>query len=125
MNKNQKMKDSINELKSHKTLCKNINEVKDFLLFKIIFDNSQGKDQKDRFKDRLSKLEEIKKLFKQKINIEEIIENNENIFNEIKKELNKKEESKSNEFIEQVIKYFGIEKKYEENLLNIIKNEDS
>ena len=58
----------------------------------------------------------------QKINIEEIIENNENIFNAIKKELNKKEESKSNEFIEQMIKYFGIEKKYEEDLIIIFKS---
>ena len=115
------MKDSINELKRHKNLCEKVNEVKDFLLFKIIFDNSQGKDQEARFNDGLSKLEEIKKLFVQKINIEEIIEKNENIFNEIKRELSKKEESKSNEFIEQMIKYFGIEKKYEEDLISYLK----
>ena len=119
---NQKMKDSINELKRYKNLCEKVNEVKDFLLFKIIFDNSQGKDQEARFNDGLSKLEEIKILFAKNKNIEEIIEKNENLFNEIKRELSKKEESKSNEFIEQTIKYSGTERKYEEDLIIIFKS---
>ena len=42
------------------------------------------------------------------IDIEIIFEDYKNIFNNIKEELSKKEESKSDEFINQLIKYFKI-----------------
>ena len=87
--------------------------MKDFLLFKKIFEKSQGKDQAERFEDAKKKLIDITKLFTKlesdnEIDIEIIFEDYKNIFNNIKEELSKKEESKSDEFINQMVKYFKI-----------------
>ena len=43
-------------LKERKPLCDEIKKVKDFLLFKKIFENAQGKDQAERFEDAGKKL---------------------------------------------------------------------
>ena len=119
---NQKTQDSIKILLKNKKLSQDINNVKDLLIFKIIFDNILGSDQEKRFYKAQKKLNEINQLFKDGTNIEEIYKQNEKIFNKIKDELSKKEESKSKEFIEQMIKYFNIEKKYQEDLEIMFKS---
>ena len=111
--KKQKMKEEIDKLLGLKKISKEINQVKDFLLFKKIFEKSQGKDQAERFEDAKKKLIDITKLFTKlesdnEIDIEIIFEDYKNIFNNIKEELSKKEESKSDEFINQMVKYFKI-----------------
>ena len=110
--RNEEKQKEIKELiEKHQKTCEKISLVKDFLLFKKIFDNAQGKDQLERFEDANNKLSKLKDSFESnKSNIEIIFTNNDfkNIFNDIKDELSKKE-SKSELFIKQMIEYFGIE----------------
>ena len=119
---NQKMQDSIKELLENKQLSKDINNVETLLIFKIIFDNTSGPDQEKRFYNAQRKLNEIKQLFKDGTDIEEIYKQNEKIFNKIKDELSKKEESKSKEFINQMIKNLEIQEKYKEDLEIMFKS---
>ena len=110
--KTEAMKNSINKiLKKYESLCDKIKKVKDFLLFKKIFENAQGKDQSERFEDGEKKLNNLKASFdKNESNIEIIFNEKDfvNIFKNIKEELGKKDESKSDEFIKQMIDYFNI-----------------
>ena len=102
---------SIESLEKHSSLCDEIKKVKDFLLFKKIFENAQGKDQAARFYDANKKLKELKELFAQKPSDIEVIFNQKNYidtFKDIKEELGKKSENKSKEFIDQMIDYFNI-----------------
>ena len=135
--KTQKMKEDIDKLMGLKPMCDEINKVKDFLLFKRIFEKAKGRDQEERFKDAKDKLDKIRDLFKGKIsdkekssnkeeslNIEIIFQKFEDIFKNIKEELSKKEESKSNEFIEQMVDYFDIKnEETKEDLRIIIKSQ--
>ena len=124
--KNETMKNSIQGLLKHLDLCNQIKKVKNFLLFKKIFENSQGKDQSERFEDGLKKLKNLKKLFDEKSSDIEVIFNEKNfvnIFKNIKEELGRKVEAKSDEFINQMIDYFNIkDNKKQEELLIIIKS---
>ena len=119
------MRNKIFSLLKYESLCNEIKIVKDFLLFKKIFGNTQGKDGSDRFENGIRKLHNLKRLFEYTSNIE-IIFNEKyfvNIFRNIKEELARKDESKSVEFIKQMINFFNIndEKKIEE-LTIIIKS---
>ena len=125
--KSQRVTESITNLKNKlNPISKEIIKVKDFLLFKKIFEISQGKEQTERFKDGLTRLKNIKNLFEEKSNIDEIFNSKDfkNIFTNIKDELSKKEEgSKSNKFIKQMIDYFNIkEEKDQKNVKIIIKS---
>jgi len=105
---------SIEELLKHKPLCQNIKNVKDFLLFKKIFENAQGNDQLARFNDANSKLEELKALFmKENKNIGIIFNNNKykDTFKNVKEDISKKSNLKSKEFINQMIENFNIKDK--------------
>ena len=97
--------------KKHKSLHNQIKEVKDFLLFKKIYEEARGKDQEARFTDAYNKLNELKKTFKDNPKNIEVIFNNEkfkNIFKLIKDELGKKDEKNSEKFLEQMKTYFNI-----------------
>jgi len=122
----EEMDNSINELLNLLPKCETINNVKDFLLFKEIFKISQGQDQGEIFEDALKKLNDLKKSFlNNSSNIETIFNNKEfvNIFKSIKEELGKKDESKSDLFIKQMIEYFDIkDEKKKEELKMIIKS---
>ena len=119
--KTQKMKEDIDKLLKLKVISGEIKKVKDLLLFKKIFEKSKGSDQEERFKDAKSQLDKIKELFKnQSSNIEIIFQNFENIFKDIKNELSKKEESKSDEFIKQMEDYFDIKNEENQKDLSII-----
>ena len=105
---------SIEELLKHKPLCQNIKTVKDFLLFKKIFENAQGNDQLARFNDANSKLEELKALFmKEYKNIGIIFNDNKykDTFKNVKEDISKKSNLKSKEFINQMIENFNIKDK--------------
>jgi len=53
--KSQKMKEDIDKLLKLKQKCEDINKVKDFLLFKRMFEKAKGKDPEERFKDAKEK----------------------------------------------------------------------
>jgi len=124
--KSEDMKEAIKEFEKYDELCRNINLVKDFLLFKKIFEKSQGKDQLARFNDATKKLSVLKQNFnKNNSNIEIIFDNDEfkNIFKSIKDELGKKDELTSKLFLEQMIEYFEIKnEKVIKDLVFLIKS---
>ena len=114
-----KTRSSIETLLNFLPLCDEINKVKNFLLFKKIFINTRGRDQRERFEDSIRKLKDLKKLFKENSADIEVILNDKNyvnIFKDIKEEMAEKSEIISKEFIYQMINYFDIEDK------NVIKD---
>ena len=123
--KEEETRKSIEGLEKHSELCHEIKKVKDFLLFKKIFEKAQGKDQAERFDDANKKLNELKDLFSEKSsNIEVIFDhkNYKDIFKDIKEELGKKSEIKSEEFINQMIDYFGVKESTIKDLKIIINS---
>ena len=116
----QENRDKIAELEKRKNISEDVNKVKDFLLFKKIFEIGKGKDQGQRFDNASNELRDIKNSFKESKNIEIIFNKFKKIFKDIKEELSKKEESKSDEFIEQMIVYFDIKNKETKEDLEIM-----
>ena len=120
--KNNETSKSIDDLQQkYRDLCTQIDEVKDFLLFKKIFEKAQGKDQEDIFKNAYTKLISLKGKFRDNPkNIEAIINDKdyENIFKDIKEELGRKDEIKTDEFLKQMKKHFTIT---DENAIDDIK----
>ena len=108
----EKTTKEIEHLSGHEDLCKEIQKVKDFLLFKKIFENAQGKDQADRFTDANDKLKYLKLFFKKENDIEKILndKNYKDTFRDIKEDLGKKSEEKSKEFMKQMKDYLNFEK---------------
>ena len=105
------MQKNIEVLEKHNSLCEEINKVKDFLLFKKIFENAQDRDELTRFEDATKKLVILReKLDQNTSNIEIIFNDKEfkNVFKEIKEELVRKDELKSELFTKQMIDYFNI-----------------
>ena len=95
----------------HKDLIIQIDKVRDFLLFQKIFEDTKGINQEDRFNKAYFKLEELKGKFKENPKNIEVIFNDKsfkNIFEKIKEELSRKDEIKSNEFVEQMINNFEV-----------------
>ena len=71
------MSKSITNLLEKEDKSKEINKVKNFLIFKIIFKNTKGDDQEARFNNALQYLQKIKISFKnyqEKIEKDKIIE---------------------------------------------------
>ena len=127
--KNEERQKGIKAFEKHDPLCDEINKVKDFLLFKKIFENAQGSDQLERFEDATKKLSALKgkltlkensneNTLKEKsnedtLNIEIIFKEKDfkNVLKDIKDELSRKDESKSELFAKQMIDYFNITNK--------------
>ena len=113
-------------MKKHNSLHNQIKDVKDFLLFKKIYDEARGKDQEARFNEAYGKLNDLKKTFKDNPKNIEVIFNNEkfkNIFKLIKDELGKKDEKNSEEFLNQMKKNFNItDENAEKDLQMLIKS---
>jgi hypothetical protein len=123
LNLNEKRNKSIDKLLELKPKCDEINKVKNFLLFKEIFKISQGADQGEIFEVALKKLKDLKSSFENNSsNIETIFNDTNfvNIFKTIKEELGKKDESKSDLFIKQMIDYFDIKDDTKKEELKII-----
>ena len=101
--KTDKIQERINKLLIHTTLCNEIKQLKDFLLFKKIYENAMGKDKSDLFKNAKDKLENLKKSFAKNTskNIEVIFNEKEfeTTFQIIKEELSNTTENKSKDFI--------------------------
>ena len=103
--KNEKTKSGMQEIKKHKTLCDLVESVKDFMLFKFIYDEALGINQEKRFNDAISKLTEIKALFDENAKIDIIYEKNKKVFDKIKDILSNNDQ-KAEEFIEQINNYY-------------------
>ena len=99
-------------------LCKDVDKVKDFILFKVIYDEAFGNDQKERFEKVLSKLDNIQQLLKKTNKIEDIYEENKKVFDKIK-DIISNNESKEDIVINQIKKYFEIKGK--SDLINDLK----
>ena len=129
----QKTKDSITHFEQkYLGLAKRIDDVKNLLIFKIIFGKTRG-DEEERFNKGETILNGIKDSFlnhqnkyenkginKDQINedLDKIMEDNKEIFNKMKNELSKYNVSKSDKYIDQMIDYFGIKN---EQLIKDIK----
>jgi len=60
--KMEETRKTIESLEAHMPLCEEIKKVKDFLLFKKIFENAQGKNQAELFADATKKIEWFKRI---------------------------------------------------------------
>lgn len=102
--------DSIGKLKKNlEPIANQVDLVKDFLFFKVIYEKTQGENQEIRFEKANEKLMEIKELFEkdEKLDINEIYKQNKEIFDEIKNML-KNKEKESEEFFEEFGLYLNI-----------------
>ena len=107
---NEKIHKDIKKFMYLKPICGEINKVKDFLLFKKIYKSTRIKNENERFIDALKELNMIKCSFEKTNDIEKIFNSHEfgNIFENIKDELSKKDDSLSKKYISQMIDYFNI-----------------
>ena len=90
-----KLGETIQGIFKHEILCGEINEVKDFLLFKIIFNNTQDENQEKRFEIGIEKLKGMKESFRNGLDINKIFSKDKdliNVLDKIKDILSKKEE---------------------------------
>ena len=117
-------------------IVRDVDLVQDFLLFKVIYDNTKGNNQEIRFKKAKEKLEEIKISLenKKKPDLDEIYKNNKENFDIIKIKIinNEKRSEKffkdfkeyfkigeNKEFVEDIIILFN-SKKYELDLKSLL-----
>lgn len=102
--------DPIGKLKKNlEPIANQVDLVKDFLFFKVIYEKTQGENQEIRFEKANEKLMEIKELFEkdEKLDINEIYKQNKEIFDEIKNKL-KNKEKESEEFFKEFGQYLNI-----------------
>lgn len=107
--------DPIGKLKKNlEPIANQVDLVKDFLFFKVIYEKTQGENQEIRFEKANEKLMEIKELFEkdEKLDINEIYKQNKEIFDEIKNML-KNKEKESEEFFKEFGQYLNIGEKKE------------
>lgn len=106
--------DPIGKLKNLGPIANQVDLVKDFLFFKVIYEKTQGENQEIRFEKANEKLMEIKELFEkdEKLDINEIYKQNKEIFDEIKNML-KNKEKESEEFFKEFGQYLNIGEKKE------------
>ena len=62
----------ISNLKKYESIAEQVKIVKDFILFKVIYEEESESDQEKRFNEALKKLKEIKASFDNKHNVSEI-----------------------------------------------------
>lgn len=82
-----KIIESIDILKHLENTAEQINSVRKFLLFKVIYDNTKGNNQEIRFGNAYVKLDAIKELFAKKEGVNEIYKKNKQIFDIIKEKI--------------------------------------
>ena len=111
--KSEKTKEGIKNIKRLKDIAEDVEKVKDFLLFKVLYDEAHGSDEGKRFKEALDQLDDIKSLlFSDYFSASEIYNKKREIFNKIREILGKNE-SIADKFITQMIDYFKIKDKKE------------
>ena len=119
--RNQKMTDDITNLFKLKPICEAINEIKELLLFKKVYEYTQGKNTEERFNNTLDKLYSIKYTYiDNPHDLGIIFKDLENVFENIKEELIKQEESKVDVYLKEMIDFFHIDDISEQKNLKII-----
>ena len=116
---NEETRTEIGKLITHQDLCTQVDEVKDIVLFKVIYEEAFGNDQRERFQKAYSKINNIKKLLEETNKIEDIYEENKKVFDKIKDIISNNNESKEDIIINQIIDYFKIQEK--SDLINDLK----
>ena len=96
------------EIKGLKDLANKINEVKNVLLFNIMYEMNSGKDENKKFEIAYDKLKEIKEYLQRNCDVIKINDKYKDIFMEIKEKLSNNEDE-DNDFTKNMIKYFEIE----------------
>ena len=100
--------DQIEKIKALGEIAKQVDSVKGFLLFRVLYENVKGINQRVRFNTAKEDLEKIKDLLaKEKPDIDEIYKQNKEAFDIIKRKLINNEK-RSKEFFEAFKKYFKI-----------------
>ena len=106
--KKKEIYDLIVKLKYLEEIVEEVKNVKDFLLFNVIYENMNlGKDEESHFNEALNKLNDIERYLKRTININELYSNYKDIFDIIKEKLINNEE-RAKKFIDNMINYYGI-----------------
>jgi len=119
---NDKMRKKIETLKKFTPLCSEVNSIKDFLLFKVIYNDSLEKNEEIQFNKGINKLKEIKNFFERNSSAKEIYGTYKEIFNKLKILLCN-DESKIDLCINQIILYFNIKnEKLIDDLTIILKS---
>ena len=111
--------DIMDNIMIFRPLCDQIQKVKDFLLFKLIFDNSYERNEKNPFDSSINKLNILKELFNNNTSVNDIYLQNKNIFDKIKIILINNEEEAKN-LMNKIKDYFKINKEELINDLSII-----
>ena len=102
----------INSKIEYKPICLQVDLVKDFILFNVIYDETTRNDQHERFKEALSKLDEIKNSILDNTPANKIYAKNRSTFDKIK-EILSNNEIKENKLINQIKNYCDIKKNTE------------
>ena len=105
-NKDEKTRENISNIKSKEMICKKVNQVKDFILFKVIYDEAYGANQEKLFDEAFFKLTEIYSDLDANVEIDKIYKKNKKIFDKIKDILSNNE-TKADSLIEQIKNYNG------------------
>jgi len=106
--------DLIKETEGLKELADKINEVKNLLLFNVIYDMKLGKDENKNFDSAYAKLQQIKEYLQSNTDIIELNNKNKEIFKNIKEKLSNNEDE-AKDFIEKMKEYCNISN---ENLID-------
>ena len=110
--KTQKMQETIQKLKELKIIADQVKKYKDFLFFKVLYSEALGIDQEKRFNEAINKLDKFKDLLDQNSTVNQIYQKFGEVINKIKDMLSHNE-SKTDEFINQMIDYFELKDKKE------------
>ena len=113
-----KIKDAIMESNNLQKEAEDIEKVKNFLLFNVIYEMNSGKDERTNFKNAFDELKKIGNLLKDN-KINELYEKNKPVFDKIKEKLSTNEE-RAQEFIKKLKDYYGIEKEEDIDELTIL-----
>ena len=106
--KKKEIYDFIIKLKYLEETVEEVKNVKDFLLFNVIYENMNlGKDEESHFNEALNKLNDIERYLKSTTNINELYNNYKDIFDIIKGKLINNEE-RAKKFIDNMINYYRI-----------------
>ena len=114
-NQNKKIKDYkggkienfIRELANIKEIVDNVKKVSNLLLFNVIYEDMNIKDEVKHFDDAYTKLNNIGKLLNKKVDITKLYDEYKDIFDKIKEKLSINEK-RAQEFIGHMISYYEI-----------------
>ena len=118
------MKEDVTNIFKLKPICESINEIKELLIFKKVYEFTEGKLTEERFNNTLEKLYTAKYTYVDNpCDLGIIFKGLENVFENIKEEIIKEEELKVDEYLKEMIEFFHINDIAEqENLKMIIKS---